>query len=82
MAWGGLLNYDYKKCKTGAKVIGALLKEKFKVRPFNQYERILKTFVYYFKEEQVRHLLTSSYVKEDSYYYPRATSKKNKKFKK
>ena len=72
---------DYEKCKTGAKVIGALLKEKFKVRPFNQYERILKTFVYYFKEEQVSHLLNSSYVNDDSYYYPRATSKKHKKFK-
>ena len=61
------------RLKLGGYVISQLLKNNFKVRPFNTDERHVKKFVYYSNEEQISHMLSYEKINPYSFYYPKTT---------
>tara|TARA_B100000989_G_scaffold156330_1_gene116667 strand:- start:9242 stop:10456 length:1215 start_codon:yes stop_codon:yes gene_type:complete len=75
----GTTSYD--RLKFGGYVISELLKNNFKVRPFNTDERHVKKFVYYSNEEQVSHMLSYEKINPYSFYYPKTTRVKERVFK-
>ena len=71
---------SHNRLKFGGYVISELLKNNFKIRPFNENERHVKKFVYYDIEEQVKHMLGYEQINPHSYYYPISTAHRNKQF--
>lgn len=73
-------NMENNRLKFGGYVISELLKNNFKIRPFNENERHVKKFVYYDIDEQVKNILSYEQINPHSYYYPISTAHRNKQF--
>jgi hypothetical protein len=70
------------KLKFGGYVISEILKNNFKVRPFNHRERNAKRFCYYETYEQLNGVFNFDPIHPYSYYYPKDTSHRIKEFNK
>lgn len=74
-------NIKKTKLRYGGHVISEFLKAGLRVRPFENKERSDKNFVYYDESEQISNALSIAHLSQpNSFYYPKATSHKEKIF--